>query len=122
MRIMRWLTATALGSIIGLGCATLPYPDRWDFGTFRMIATDAERISAHCHKRIELTKGKHDNGDMVQVGEEVRACTDYKTPEKPTVFISKKWRRCAPHEGGHATFLGPPDLVAAMRPCLGERK
>ena len=121
MKAMRWLMLSAIGAVIGVACAANQYPDRWDFGTFRMIVTDADRISAHCHRRIEKAGAKHDNGDIVQVGEEVRACTDRKTPAKPTIFISRKWRRCTAHEGGHAQYLGPDNLMDKMRPCLGER-
>ena len=128
MRIMRWLAATAVGSIIGMGCATLQYPDRWDFGTFRMIVATPEQVSSHCHwvndryaKRTGITI-KHDSGTAILVDEELRACTDRKTPAKPTIFISKKWRRCAPHEDGHAQYVGPDELMEAMRPCLGEGK
>jgi len=137
VRIMRWLAATAIGTVIGLlcGCGTIPktaeerdfeecgqYPDRQDLGTFQIITTCAKRVSDHCKKRIRKAGARHDDGSEVKIGEEVRACTDYKRPDKPTIFRSRKYRGCDRHEAGHAQKLGPAEWVEINRPCLGESK
>lgn len=136
--MIRRLLLSAIGLGIGMlaaGCGTLrcvegwqdvkdcgSYPDRQDFGTFRVITTCAKRVSEHCKKRIRLTNSRYDNGDEVKVGDEVRACTDYKNPKKPTIFRSRKYRVCDKHEAGHAKFEGPAAWVEANRACLGESK
>ncbi len=103
-----------------MACAT--YPDREDFGTFQVITASPQQVSDHCFMRIRKTGAKHDNGDEVKVGEEIRACTDYKNPNKPTIFRSRKHRRCDKHESGHAKLEGPAAWVEINRPCLGEGK
>lgn len=121
MKILRWLAATAVGTVIGMGCAT--YPERWDEGRYRVIVAEPEEVSAHCMKRIIATGARHDNGTPVNPKEEIRACTDFKTPGKPTVFISRKWRRCARHEACHAIMREyEPWECEKKFPCLGEGK
>lgn len=117
------------------GCGTIPksaddldaeicgqYPDREDFGTFQVITTCARRVSDHCQRRIRRAGAKHDDGSEVRIDEEVRACTDFKNPKKPTIFRSRKWRVCDRHEAGHAKYEGPAHWVEINRPCLGESK
>ena len=129
------LAGYPLALFILSGCGTIPksaddldaeicgqYPDREDFGTFQVITTCARRVSDHCHNRIRKTRAKHDDGSEVKVGEEVRACTDFKRPEKPTIFRSRKHRVCDRHEAGHAKYEGPAHWVEINRPCLGESK
>ncbi len=118
--MIRRLILSVIGMGIGLGCAT--YPERWDEGRYRVIVAEPEEVSAHCMKRIVVTGARHDNGAPVQPNEEIRACTDFKTPGKPTVFISRKWRRCARHEAAHAFGLLSPAEVEKQYPCLGESK
>ena len=134
-----WFAAPLLSVVLAglalVACGTVPktaeerdfeecgqYPDRQDLGTFQIITTCAKRVSDHCHKRIRKTGAKHDNSDEVKVGEEIRACTDYKNPKKPTIFRSRKHRRCDKHEAGHAKLEGPAAWVEINRPCLGESK
>lgn len=119
--MIRRLILSALGLGIGIGCAT--YPDRWDEGRYRVIVASPEQVSKHCQKRIKATGGKHDDGKPVPPEEEVRACTDFKTPGKPTVFISRKWRRCSRHEACHSIMREyEPWECEKKFPCLGESK
>jgi hypothetical protein len=112
------------------GCATTESAfgacTRIDAGAYDIMVCPPSLVDAHCWhtiKRWERKNGKAapmDDGSVRPAGSLIRGCTDFKRPEKPTVFTSKKYRGCARHEAAHALKWGTPKEVGEKFPCLEE--
>jgi len=101
------------------GCASVfQRTMRFDMGDHRLIIASPESVNRHCLKRMRETNARLDDGREIKEGTVIAACVDYKMAGKPTLFISKKWSKCARHEACHKMKLG--DLMYCHRqyPCL----
>lgn len=141
---MAFVAALAVfGSLVVLawgGCATqkiVSYDDiiRLDLGDHFLIVAPEDMVDRHCRKRMRETNATLDSGLPLMDGTRIAACVDYKRWKptviatkneahnlegKPSLFISKRWSKCARHEACHRLKWGNPKYCDEKWPCLTE--